>query len=231
MTTDTDARAARASRFRALHEGPRMLVLPNAWDVVTARLFEECGFAAVGTTSFGIARAHGFRDGDNAAFAVTLAMVGRMAAALSVPLSADIEGGYGETPAAVAEHARQLIDAGVVGFNVEDGQGQAAFPLADVSLQCDRIAALRDAGLRARVPVFVNARTDVFWLRTHTGDAALEEATRRAAAYVRAGADGVFIPGLVDAGEIGRAVRAVGAPLNVLASPRTPPAASSRPWA
>ena len=135
MSVDMRRTAEKARRFRALHEAEPLLVLPNAWDVITARVFEDCGFDAVGTTSFGIARAHGFRDGGNAAFDVTLAMVGRMAEALSVPLTADIEAGYGETPAAVAGRALELIEAGVVGFNIEDGQAHALSPLADGVLQ------------------------------------------------------------------------------------------------
>jgi 2-methylisocitrate lyase-like PEP mutase family enzyme len=224
MSVDAGRIAEKAQHLRALHHGPQMLVLANAWDVITARVLEESGFAAVGTTSFGIARAHGFRDGDNAAFAVTLAMASRMAAALSVPLSADIEAGYGDTPDEVAARAGELIEAGVVGFNIEDGQGHATSPLADPELQAEKIAALKAAGARAGVPAFVNARTDVFWLRTHTGEAAFEEVVRRAEAYVRAGADGIFIPGLVDREDIARAVRAIDAPLNFLAGPRTPKA-------
>ena len=224
MRVDVLKSAERARHLRSLHHAEGMLVLPNAWDVITARVLEECGFAAVGTTSFGIARAHGFRDGDNAAFEVTRAMTGRMAAALSVPLSADIEAGYGDSPSEITTHARDLIEAGVVGFNIEDGQAQAPSALADPALQCEKIASLKEAGRQTGVPVFVNARTDVFWLHTHTGEAAFAEAVRRADSYVRAGADGIFIPGLVDPETIARAVQAVDAPLNILASLRTPKA-------
>jgi 2-methylisocitrate lyase-like PEP mutase family enzyme len=224
MSLDIPTIAARARVFRSLHQAERLLVLPNAWDVITARLFEDGGFPAVGTTSFGIARAHGFRDGDNAARDVTRAMAGRMAAARAVPRSADIVAGYGETPSVEAE-ARKLIAAGVVGFNIEDGQAHASPPLADVALQCAKIAALKAAGAQAGVPVFVNARTDVFWLRTHAGPAALVEALRRASAYLHAGADGIFIPGLTDRDAIAQAVEGIPAPLNILASPQTPTAA------
>ena len=222
MSVDTLVSAARAQTFRALHHAERLLVLPNAWDVMTARVFEDGGFPAVGTTSFGIARAHGFRDGDNAAREVTRAMAGCMAEALSVPLSADIEAGYGDTPAEVEVECRRLIEAGVVGFNIEDGQAQAEAPLADPARQCEKIAALKAAGAAAGVPVFVNARTDVYWLRTHSGAAALDETLRRAELYLRAGADGIFVPGLVERATIERAVRAIGAPLNILASPQAP---------
>ena len=224
MTADIDQSAERARLFHALHHAPGLLVLPNAWDVITARVLEDAGFAAVGTTSFGIARAHGFRDGDNSAHDVTLSMLGRMAQALTVPLSADIEAGYASTPAAVATGAVPLIQAGVVGFNIEDGQAQESSPLADLVLQSEKIAALKEAGARTGVPIFVNARTDVFWLRTHQGGAALDESLRRAHAYRRAGADGIFIPALQDREMIARAVEGIGAPLNILAGPQTPPA-------
>jgi 2-methylisocitrate lyase-like PEP mutase family enzyme len=225
LSIDLLGTADRARAFRSLHHAEKMLLLPNAWDVITARLFEDSGFAAVGTTSFGIARAHGFRDGDNAAYEVTLSMVQRMARALTVPLNADVEAGYGDTARAVAERAAELIRAGVVGFNIEDGQAHADSPLADLSLQCEKIAALKEAGSAAGVPAFVNARTDVYWLGVGAGSTALDEALRRAQAYAGAGADGIFIPGLVAPRAIASAVQAISVPLNILASPATPPAA------
>jgi 2-methylisocitrate lyase-like PEP mutase family enzyme len=209
-------------RFRALHRGPEVLVLPNAWDVLTARAFEDAGFPAVGTTSFGIACAHGLRDGANAAWDATLATVERMAAALRVPLSVDMEGGFGGTPDDVARRARSLAEAGAVGFNLEDGRADGM--LEDTGRQRDVIAAVR-----AAVPdAFVNARCDVFWLATDAGAAGLETALTRARAYVEAGADGIFLPGLVSPDEIAEAVRALAVPLNVLATPRTPAVAHLR---
>lgn len=215
--------ARRAQRFHALHHADRPLVLPNAWDVITARLFEDSGFPAVGTTSFGIARAHGFRDGENAAMDVTLAMVARIAAALDVPLTVDLEAGYADTPEGVAENGRRFIEAGAVGFNLEDGQADGDTPLADPGLQAEKIAALKSAGQSLGVPVFVNARTDVFWLHTASGPAALEAALTRAERYVAAGADGVFLPGLTDREAIAEAAARIGVPLNLLAGPNTPP--------
>jgi 2-methylisocitrate lyase-like PEP mutase family enzyme len=210
------------ARFRALHEGPDVLVLPNAWDVLTARAFEDAGFPAVGTTSFGIARAHGLRDGANAAWHATLATVARMTTALRVPLSVDMEGGFGGTPADVARRARDLTDAGAAGFNLEDGREDGT--LEDASRLCDVLAAVRAAAGGA----FVNARCDVFWLAPDAGAAGLEAALARSRAYVEAGADGVFLPGLAEPDAIAEAVRALPVPLNVLATPRTPPVAVLR---
>ena len=215
--------ARRAQHFHALHHTDRPLVLPNAWDVITARLFEDSGFPAIGTTSFGIARAHGFRDGENAAMEVTLAMVARIASALDVPLTVDLEAGYADTPEEVAENGRRFIEAGAVGFNLEDGQADGDTPLADPGLQAEKIAALKSAGRSLGVPVFVNARTDVYWLRTATGPASLDAALARAERYVAAGADGIFLPGLTDLEAIAEAVDRIGVPINLLAGPNTPP--------
>ncbi len=225
---NAEAQRERARLFRSLHESDQLLVLPNAWDVISARVFEDSGFAAVGTTSFGIARAHGLRDGENAARACSLEMTRRMAAALSVPLSADVEAGYGETPEAVERTGREFIEAGVIGFNIEDGQPSPAAPLLEIPRQRERIAALRQAARVTGVPVFINARTDVFWLQVGPEASRLDVARQRAEAYLDAGADGIFLPGLSDAKAIGEAVRAIGAPLNVLAGPRTPPAPALR---
>jgi 2-methylisocitrate lyase-like PEP mutase family enzyme len=140
-----------------------------------------------------------------------------------VPLTADIEAGYGESAKAVEQTGRAFIEAGAVGFNIEDGQKDAVGPLVDPSRHCERIAALREAGDVTGVPVFINARTDVFWLRVGRPQTRLESALRRAEAYLAAGADGIFIPGVSDAATIRDAVGAIGAPLNVLAGPHTPP--------
>jgi 2-methylisocitrate lyase-like PEP mutase family enzyme len=212
----------RALRFRALHDGPEVLVLPNAWDVLTARAFADAGFPAVGTTSFGIARAHGLRDGANEAWEATLATAARMAAMLQVPLSVDMEGGFGGAPDDVARRARALADAGAAGFNLEDGRDDGT--LVDAAGQRDVIAAVR-----AAVPdAFVNARCDVFWLAPDAGPRGLGAALGRVRAYVDAGADGIFLPGLEDPDAIAEAVRALPVPLNVLATPRTPPVAALR---
>jgi 2-methylisocitrate lyase-like PEP mutase family enzyme len=212
----------RAARFRAQHDGPEVLVLPNAWDVLTARAFEDAGFPAVGTTSFGIARAHGLRDGANAAWDATLSTVSRMATALRIPLSVDMEGGFGGTPDDVAQRARALAGTGVAGFNLEDGRDDGT--LVDVSHQRDVISAVRSA-----VPgAFVNARCDVFWLTPDAGARGLAQALARARAYVAAGADGIFLPGLVAPEAIAEAVRALPVPLNVLATPSTPPVTELR---
>src|SRR5262245_17986178 len=219
---DLETAVERARRFRALHRDGAMLVLPNAWDVISARVCEDAGFPAIGTTSFGIARAHGLRDGANAAGEVSQETVRRMAAALAVPLTADVEAGYSSTDAGVLAIGRAFVEAGAVGFNIEDGGAAPADPLVPTWRQCDRIAALREAGAVTGVPVFVNARTDVFWLQAGPPEARLETALRRAEAYLAAGADGIFIPGLDDPETIRQAAAAIPAPPNVPPGPPTP---------
>ena len=213
--------AAKAERFRALHQDPELLVLPNAWDVMTARAFEDCGFGAIATTSFGVDRAHGLLDGANAGFETSLAMVRRMAAALTVPLSVDFEAGYADTPQAVAANARALVEAGAVGFNLEDGHD-------DPARLCAKLRALTQLATAMSVPFFVNARVDVFWLRLGDPRTRLDRALERAAAYRAAGADGILHPAAVASPPASaRAVAALlDAPLNLLRDcPDLPPLA------
>ncbi|WP_328328716.1 MULTISPECIES: isocitrate lyase/PEP mutase family protein [unclassified Streptomyces] len=200
--------------FRALHqptaEGP--LVLPNAWDHASAAALAEAGFRAIGTTSLGVAAAAGKPDatGDARAETVQLALgLVRLDALISV----DIEGGFSTDPAEVGRFAAELAYAGVVGVNIEDGRTDGT--LADQDRQCEVIRAVKDAAPQ----LFVNARTDTYWLPGHT-----EETARRADAYQRAGADGLFVPGLQDGHAISALIRDLAVPLNILVSPGGPSA-------
>src|SRR5881398_3362317 len=163
----------KAQAFRALHQGPRLLVLPNAWDVATARLVEEAGFPAIATTSAGIAWALGYADGERISRGEMLAAIRRIVAAVRVPVTADVEGGYGATVAAAAETARGVIAAGAVGLNLEDGTNEGT--LLDPELQADRIRAVREAAASARVPLVVNARTDAFEVKRWSPEERSEE--------------------------------------------------------
>src|SRR6059036_3634131 len=173
-------RSDQAQAFRRLHAGPGILVLPNAWDVATARLVEEAGFPAIATTSAGIAWALGYADGERISRGEMLAAIRRIVAAVRVPVTADVEGGYGATVAA-AETARGVIAAGAVGLNLEDGTNEGT--LLDVSLQQDRIRAMREAGAAAGVPLVINARTDAFEVKDWSPTERLTAAVRRANAY------------------------------------------------
>lgn len=216
MTT-TDILRDRALAFHALHVPGRPLVLPNAWDLASARLVEDAGAAAVATTSAGLAWALGAADGDRLDRGRALAVVADVAAAVRVPVSADIESGYAAGPDGVAETVRAVLAAGAVGVNIEDALhgGGGLRPVAE---QAERIAAARAAADGAGVPLFVNARIDTFL----QGAGGVDETLERAAAFRAAGADGVFVPGVVEPGAVKLLVDGVDGPLNVMAGPGAP---------
>ncbi|BCJ49092.1 phosphonomutase [Actinoplanes sp. NBRC 14428] len=196
--------------FRALHRPGDPLVLPNAWDVASGLALAAAGFAAVGTTSLGVAAIHGLPDGFGRTRAETLALARRLAR-LPVPLTVDVEGGFGEGPDGVADLAAELAEAGVAGINLEDGRPGGT--LAPAAVQAELIAAVK-----ATVPdLFVNARTDTHWLTATPPP--LHVTLARLETYVAAGADGAFVPGLRDAAAVRTVAGTVGVPLNVLAAP------------
>ena len=211
-----------ARRFRELHRGGRILVLPNAWDVASARIFEAAGFPAVGTTSAGIAWSLGFPDGQAAPRALVLDAIRRIASAVAIPVTADVERGYGAGPADVAETVRAVIDAGAVGVNLEDGREGGK--LASAERHVERIHAAREAAEQAGVRLFVNARTDVWFLPSDDPRAQVTETLRRAKLFVDAGADGLFAPGIAKPDAIAEVVRGAGCPVNVYAFTGVPPA-------
>ena len=217
----TTSQRDRAESFRGLHAGPGVVVLPNAWDVATARLVEEAGFPAIATTSAGVAWAHGYPDGERISRTEMLEVVRRIAAAVRVPVTADMEGGYGTTAEAAAETAHGVIAAGAVGLNLEDGTADGT--LLDVTLHVERIQAARAAGASDGVPLVINARTDAFEVQAWNPARRFSEAVRRAHAYGAAGADCLFVPHVSDAETIGRLAREIGGPLNVIAGPPAPP--------
>lgn len=210
------AQREKAARFGALHRGD-ILVLPNAWDAASARVFELAGARAIATTSAGVAAALGRPDGERVRRGDMLDALRRIVAAVDVPVSADVESGYGTTVAEVCATVAGVIDAGAVGVNLEDA-------MRDTGVLVERVAAVRELAREKGVPLFVNARTDV-WLR-RGGDPRthLDEGIARLRAYAAAGADGVFAPGLADPDTIARVAAAVDRPLNVLAGPGVPPA-------
>jgi len=217
MTTQLE----KAIHFRQLHRGG-ILVLPNAWDVASARVFEDAGFPAIATTSAGIAFSLGYPDGQRISREEMIARIARIVRAVKVPVTADIEWGYGSTAEEVARTTREVIEAGAVGVNLEDASGSADQPLASLELALEKIKAARKSAAAQRVPLVVNARTDIYLLPGGNPDADYQEAVRRLVAFREAGADCVFAPGLKDAETIGRLVKAVLSPLNILAVPGSP---------
>lgn len=209
-------------QFRQCHRGSGALILPNAWDVASARIFEEAGFPAIATTSAGIAFSLGYPDGQKIPREEMIARIGRIVRAVKLPVTADIEAGYGSTPEDAARTTRELIQAGAVGMNLEDTSGNPEQPLLDLSLAVEKIKAAREAAAQLRVPIVVNARTDVYLLPDAQPATGYYEAHRRLTAYRDAGADCVFAPGLKDAETIGRLVRDLQCPVNILAVAGTP---------
>ncbi|CCH16887.1 isocitrate lyase/PEP mutase family protein [Micromonospora lupini] len=208
----------RAELFRSLHTPGSPLVLVNAWDAASARVVVAAGARAVATTSAGVAWSLGTPDGDILGRDAAVDLVRRITASVSLPVTADIESGYGGTPAEVGATTRAVLDAGAVGVNIEDAHRTGGPPLRGVPDQCARIGAVRGAADAAGLPLFVNARIDTFL----SGGGGVDETVARASAYLAAGADGIFVPGVVDPVTIGALVQAVPAPLNVLAGPGAP---------
>jgi 2-methylisocitrate lyase-like PEP mutase family enzyme len=213
-----------AERLRSLHRTPPILVLPNAWDAASARLFEAEGFPAIATTSAGVAASLGYPDGGAIPAREMFEAVSRIARAVSVPVTADIEHAYAATPDAVADNVLRVIAAGAVGINLEDYMPGAA-ELEPTPLQADKIRAILKATTKAGVRLVINARTDVFLRAIGPAESRLAAAIERGKAFMAAGADCVFVPGVRDAETIGALVRGIGAPMNVLAVDGTPPIA------
>lgn len=220
---DTDTQRKLAATFRDRHtsdDGP--LVLPNSWDVASTIIYQAAGFEAVGTSSAGIAASMGVPDGEVLTREAMLAVVDRIAHSVSIPVSADVEAGYGDSPEATARTTRAAIDAGAVGINLEDGTGEAADPLLDVDRHVAKIRAAREAADEAGVPVVINGRTDVFWRDVGAESDRIQRTIERANAYYEAGSDCLFVPGVTDLVTIEALVEGIDGPLNVLGGPPAP---------
>jgi 2-methylisocitrate lyase-like PEP mutase family enzyme len=215
----------KALSLRQLHHGPKTLLLPNVWDVASARFIEQAEYPAIATTSAGVAFSLGYPDGQKISREEMLARVARIAKAVQVPVTADAEAGYGNRPQDAAATAKGVIEAGAVGMNFEDGTGDAAHPLADLSLQLEKIHAIREAALKTGVLLVLNARTDVYLDAVGEPEKRYGLALQRALAYRDAGADCVFVPGVRDPDTIERLVKDLKFPLNILAGYGSPPVA------
>jgi 2-methylisocitrate lyase-like PEP mutase family enzyme len=217
--------AEKAKVLRNLHRPGDPLLLVNVWDAASARILEELGFPALATTSAGISWREGYADGERISRQRMLDVVKRIAEVVRVPLSADLEAGYGPSAEDAALTADGALRAGAVGLNFEDWDERAS-ALTDVAAQKARIGAIRRTGDEHGVAIVINARTDVFLKNVGEDDSGrLKEATRRGNAYIEAGADCIFVPGVTDERVIEALVRSIGGPLNVLAGPATSPVA------
>ncbi|MER7845432.1 isocitrate lyase/phosphoenolpyruvate mutase family protein [Kitasatospora sp. NPDC096077] len=213
--TNRRTQGEKARLLKELHRPGAPLVLANVWDAAGARLVAGAGARAVATASASVSWSLGSRDGGGADRGQVLARTAEVVRTVELPVTADLESGYADTPAGVGETVTALLATGAVGVNLED----AAYTPEQAA---ERIAAARAAADTAGVPLFVNGRTDVFLRGLGEPEGRLDEAVRRLRAYVEAGADGVFVPGVADTETIAALVEAVPAPLNVLAGPGAP---------
>jgi 2-methylisocitrate lyase-like PEP mutase family enzyme len=216
--------ARRAERFRGLHIPGKPLVLFNIWDAGSAKAVASGGAKAIATGSWSVANANGFADGERTPLALAIDNVRRIVSATQLPVTVDLESGYGDTPEVVGETVTLAIDAGAVGCNLED-----SFPtngrLRETIDQTYRIRSARQVANAANIRFFINARTDIFFQQPpeEHNDAMVSAAIDRAHAYAEAGADGLFAPGLADIGLISRLTAASPLPLNIMVGDLTPP--------
>jgi 2-methylisocitrate lyase-like PEP mutase family enzyme len=225
---DIENQKRKADAFRKLHvrrDGAQVLFLPNAWDAISACLFERAGFAAIATTSGGVSWALGYADGEQAPRDEVIAATARIVRVVDDPVTADLEGGFGDTPDAVADTVTAIIGAGVAGINLEDGTHRAEAPLRDRDDMTARVRAAREAARAAGVPIVINARTDLYLLQIGTEQERFDEAVRRAQAWLANGADCFFPIGLTDPRTIAALVKAVAGPVNIALMHDAPDAA------
>jgi len=215
---------AKAKLFQQLHRGPQILVIANAWDAASARVFEHAGMRAIGTGSAGIAFSHGYRDNERIPREIILAATREMVCAVKVPVTADILTGLGQSVDAVVATIKEVIAMGAVGVNIEDGTDDGP-RLFDLGEQADKIRAVCDAVKASGVPIVVNARTDSFWLKLGDEKTRLRASIERANRYREAGADCLFVPAAIDRDTIRTLVAEIDGPINILTMPGCPPIA------
>src|SRR5690349_857149 len=218
---DATTQQQHAEMFHGLHRKGYPLVLFNAWDVATARAIAK-NSPAIATSSGAVASALGYADGENAPLDMVAGLVSRMTAAVPVPVSIDLEAGYGDTPDAAANSVARILKAGAIGINIEDGLFGGKRQLVSAEQHAAKIRAVRDAGQELGIHLFINARTDPFLLKFGSPDQCLNEAARRATVYADAGADGIFVPGLTDLALIEKFVRSTPLPVNIMVTQGVP---------
>lgn len=219
--TDMTTQLTNASLFRRLHVRGNPLVLVNIWDAGSAQSVMEQGAKAVATSSWAVAASGGLEDGEHLPFETALQNLKRIVTRVSLPVTFDFEGGYSDETSDLQCNVRQVIGAGAVGINFEDqivgGEG-----LYSIEAQSERIAAIRGVATQEGIPLFINARTDLFFKTSEHTDGLIDEAIRRASAYAAAGADGFFVPGLSNESHIQRLCASSPLPVNVMVLSESP---------
>ena len=215
---DKTTQIQKAKKFLVLHHEPKLLVLPNIWDPLGARLLEGLGYPAVATASAAVAYSLGYDDGQKIKFDAMLDVIERIASSVAVPMTADIERGYAEHPQEIAENIRQVMHAGAVGINFEDSSFEGG-PLQPIDFQCERIQAIRNMADKEGIPLVINARIDVFMRSADISPSEkIAETISRGKAYLDAGADCLYPIGPGDVETLKRIREETEAPINVYAS-------------
>jgi 2-methylisocitrate lyase-like PEP mutase family enzyme len=206
---------SKARQFHELHHGKQILVLLNAWDAASARIFEVAGAPAIATTSSGLSASLGYPDGQKIPRELVISAVRQICRSVDIPVSVDLEAGYGTTVSEVCDSVKAVIDVGGIGINIEDA-------MQEPSILAERIAAIRAVAAGRDVPLFINARTDVYLRGKGTPAEHFDDAVRRLRAYEAAGADGLFVPGLGDSHTISKLLGEIHLPLNIMAGQGIP---------
>lgn len=216
--------ASKAEQFLRLHQPGKLFVLANCWNLLTARLFQQEGFSAIGTSSYAVAMTSGVRDGQKLGLEHTIDLVRALSNGIRLPVSVDLERGFGDTVQEVVESVRLVLTAGGVGINIEDGTENPLAPFYEVGFQCEKIRGIREIANSAGIHLVINARADMLLHPVSDPLSALNEAVKRGRAYVDAGADCIFVPdmGNLTSEMITRLVHEIGAPINIIAGTNTP---------
>ncbi len=226
MTTPHDLnQASKAEQFLRLHQPGKLFVLANCWNLLTARLFEQEGFSAIGTSSYAVAMTSGVRDGQKIGREHLIELARTLSRGIELPVSVDLERGYGDTVQEVVESVRLVLLAGGVGINMEDSTDNPLAPFYEVGFQCEKIRGIRAMANSAGIHLVINARADMLLRPVSDPSSALKEAIARGRAYMDAGADCIFVPdmGNLTSEMIARLVQEIGSPINIIAGVNTPP--------
>lgn len=219
----SDLQTKKAEKFLSLHKSDEMLLLPNIWDPIGARILEAKGFPAVATASAAISASLGYKDGEKIKFKTHLEIIKRIAASVEVPVTADIESGYAKDISTLKENINLLLEAGVVGINLEDNAGREGV-LRNIEEQCERISVVREAAEQNKIHLVINARTDVFLSKENKPkEELISEAIKRAEAFIKAGGDCFYPVGILDFETVQTLRKEIKSPINILASAKSVP--------
>jgi 2-methylisocitrate lyase-like PEP mutase family enzyme len=212
----------KAKEFKALHHNGELLILPNIWDALGARMLEELGYRAIATASASVAFTHGYDDGEKIPMSDALARISQISKSVNLPVTADFESAYADNDTQLQKNIEALLQTGAVGLNFEDYDRKTG-SLYPVDIQCKRVGVIRTVADRAGIPLFINARTDVYLHgNLYNGEQRLDETINRGKAYLDAGADCLFAPGMKAKEELSMLVHAVKLPVNIMAIPGIP---------